>query len=142
MSIVGVTNTDLAVVLQQRDVVSDAHDAGEGHGSLVEGLQEVGEDHDGQDPPVYHPLEPLALLWRNLDGDGVDILCQLCIHTLVVHVVTLLVRGRHDALDFGDISLPRIMSRVVHDFWARAHSILVGVRHVRWRVPQTIPQRA
>jgi hypothetical protein len=39
----------------------DTHDGGETHGALVEGLEEVGQNHDDQDTTINHLLEALVV---------------------------------------------------------------------------------
>lgn len=46
-----------SILIGEAGIIKQAHNGGERQRALVDGLQEVGEDHDGQDPLVNLLLE-------------------------------------------------------------------------------------
>lgn len=85
-------------------VFPNAHDGRERHGSLIQGLQEVRQDHDNQDTLVNHPAQAFARLLIDLDHILTRILRNLLVNTRVVDMVLVhaLAVGR-DPLDVGGI---------------------------------------
>ena len=76
----GQGGTGTYLLPDQVGVVDDAHDRRKAHGALVDGLQEVGRDHDGEDALVDQPPEALVFLWRDLDAGVRHVRRQLLVH--------------------------------------------------------------
>ena len=49
----------------QMSIGLDAHNRGKTHGTLIQGLKEVGKDHDDQDTAVDHFLESLVIFFAH-----------------------------------------------------------------------------
>ena len=58
----------------ETSVFPDAHDGGETQRSLVDGLDEVSGDHDGEHSLIDQPAQTSVLLFRDLEGFISDIL--------------------------------------------------------------------
>ena len=67
-------------------IIYDSHDRGKGHRSLVQRLDKVGEDHDGENALVDKPFQAFVGLFIDFDDGLARILSDLLVNELVVHV--------------------------------------------------------
>jgi hypothetical protein len=68
----------------------NAHDGGKGHGALVQGLEQIHQDHDDEDALVNHLAQAGALLLGDLDARVAGVLGQLLVDLVIVGVAGLL----------------------------------------------------
>jgi hypothetical protein len=83
-------------------VLDDAHDGGEAQGALVDGLQKVGCDHDGEHALVDQTAEARVFLGRDLDARVRHVRGELLVHLGVV-LAALLELGRLRPLGLDDV---------------------------------------
>jgi len=73
----------------QMRIFNNAHDGGEGHCSLIQGLDEVGENHNSQDALVDHPSQARVRLFVDFYNCLTSILGHLLVDERIVHVALL-----------------------------------------------------
>ena len=113
----------------QPRVLPDAHYGREAQRSLINGLDEVGGNHDNQDALVNHAAETAAFLVGNVYGLIVNVLGQLLVDLFVPLMHALLEAGVGGVRPFnlGEVVLldPVVVGRSRH-----ADEIGVGLLEV------------
>lgn len=123
--------THVVVIQQDRDVFADSHDGTEGHGALVQRLEEVRDDHDGKHTSVDELLQALVLfLGDDHSTGGVGVLCDFVVHTVVIDVVDFGIAAGQRALNLGGILTGVFLVGSADDVRRSLNGLVAGSGHL------------